>query len=91
MASATITKKAAEALNLGFRYHSPALGSTEAIQSGSISAPVGITVGTVQISGTEIFANVSAGTAGTDYTLVYTATTDQGQTFIDDYLVKVRA
>jgi hypothetical protein len=89
MASAVITKKAGETLNLGFRYHSPALAAGEVVTSCVIAAPAGITAGTVDVTTPEVYAPISGGTAGTDYTLRYTVTTDQGQVFIDDYLVKV--
>ena len=88
MASGLSTKHVGETLNLGFRYHSPALHADEFITGASISAS-GITVGTPDISSTEVSAFVSGGTAGTDYTLRFTISTSQGQTLIDDYIVKV--
>lgn len=91
MATGMIEKHAGETLTLGFRYHSPALEDDETLVAVSINAPAGITVGSADISGTEVYAPVSGGTAGTDYTLRFTSSTSQGQAFIDDYIVKVIA
>jgi hypothetical protein len=89
-ASGNITKRPGERLNLGFRFHSPSLNDgSENIVDVLITAPEGITVGTSQVDRCEVFAPVSGGTAGTDYTLVYTASTDQGQTYTRYYLVRV--
>ncbi len=86
-----IEKKVGERLTLGFRYHSPTLDDGETITGLSVTAQAGITAGTGQISGREVYVPISGGTAGTDYTIRFTITTDQGQTIIDDYVVKVKA
>lgn len=92
MATATISKKAGESLVLGFRYHSPAIDDGETIIGVSVTAQTaGITKGTPQIDGNEVYCLVSGGSAGTDYTLRYTVSTDQGQILIDDWVVKVTA
>lgn len=91
LATGTIQKHVGETIIIGFRYHSPALDDDENIISVAVSAQTGITAGTADISGTEVYCPVSGGTAGTDYTLRFTVSTDQGQVFIDDYLVKVIA
>jgi len=91
MADAKITKKPGETLLLGFRFHSPTLGDGETIIALSVSAQTGITAGTSQISGNDVYAPISGGTTGSDYVITYTASTDQGQVFVKEYLVKVRS
>lgn len=91
LSSGIIQKHVGETIIIGFRYHSPALDDDESIIAASASAQTGITMGTVDISGAEVYGPVSGGTAGTDYTIRFTVSTDQGQVFIDDYLVKVIA
>ena len=89
MASGLIEKHVAETLRLGFRYHSPALSDDETIIGVTISTPTGISTGTPDITATTIEVPVSGGTAGTDYTIRFIASTSQGQSFVDDYIVKV--
>lgn len=91
MAAGTIEKHVGETLIIGLRYHSPALDEDESIISATASAQIGITAGTVDVSGDEVSCPVSGGTAGTDYTIRFTISTDQGQIIQDDYVVKVIA
>lgn len=90
MASGLSEKHVGETLIIGFRYHAPALEDDETLLSVSVSAQ-GITVGTAAISDREVTVPVSAGTAGTDYTIRFTVSTSRGQILIDDYIVKVIA
>lgn len=87
----TIEKRAAEKFPVGFRYLEPDLPDGVTI-TGVVAAgtPSGLTVGSGQFSGAEIFAWVEGGTAGTDYTVRFTTTLSDGKILVDDFVVKVR-
>ncbi len=87
----TIEKRAGEKYPVGFRYRSPDIPDGVTVDSVSVSAqPPGLTFGSGQFSGNEVFAWVEGGTAGTDYTVTFTTVLSDTKRLIDDYAVKVR-
>jgi hypothetical protein len=86
-----IEKRAGEKYPVGFRYRDPDLPDGVTITGVAVScAPSGLTVGSGQYSGAEIWAWVEAGSAGVDYTLTFTTTLSDSKKLIDDFVVKVR-
>jgi hypothetical protein len=93
MARATgiIEKKTDESYPIGFRYRDPDLPLgvtiTGVVATGS---PAGLTVGAGQYLGDTVYANVSGGTVGSDYTVHFKTTLSDGKILSDDFVVKVR-
>jgi hypothetical protein len=87
----TIEKRVAEKFPIGFRYRDPDLPSGVQIQGVVISvSPPGLTVGSGQVSGAEVFCWIEGGAAGTDYAVRFTTTLSDTKILVDDFVVKVR-
>ena len=94
-----IEKAVAEAFPVGLTYVSPDLATAETIASATVAVtPSGLTLGAVTISTTTlasdtVSAPASGGTAGVEYTVLFTVVTSGGKTFCnpnkDALLVRV--
>lgn len=87
----TIEKRAGEKFPIGFRYRDPDLpGGVTITGVTAVASPSGLTVGSGQYSGAEVFAWIEGGTAGVDYQVRFTSTLSDTKILIDDFVVKVR-
>ncbi len=85
-------KRVAESFPVGIRYQEPDIPAGGHIDSVSVAITAGLTLGTngVNADATEVYAWVSGGTDGSDYTVTFTVTMSDTRVIIDDYLVRVR-
>ncbi len=89
---ATTRKRVGETFPVGILYAAPDIPTGGHIDGVSVSVTAGITLGTNGVNGdaTEVYAWVSGGVNGSDYTVTFTTTMSDARVLIDDYLVRVR-
>ncbi len=82
MAQAIVEKGVDGKFPVGLAYYTPDLASGETISAVTASAsPAGLTVGAASYSDNEVSAEVSGGTAGTNYKVQFKMTTSSGKIF----------